>query len=277
MGFYVIAHRVNDATKLRRALQAGANALEIDITRKADRYKAWHGSEIIDWNSANLEPHLDAVARAISRPANSNVSLLILDLKYNQNAKIEARHINEIRQIVTDHVLTPINGPNPRPDRGLFALYTVSRPYRRIFDDAMAIEGLSDHEGVNLDAVSYSRTDRMSPRSALRWRDRSRAVPLRNFMYSAGISATSHSRQAKRDLQEAQRIGAAGGDDQMSTYAWTFNRANNASHWVRDYALDGIMGNMARNFRHLAGDPGYYGLETRLHTREMTPPFQRPF
>ena len=271
MGIYVIAHRVNDATKLRRALKWGANAYEIDVTRKSSGYKAWHGSEAIDWNSANLEPHLDMITTALRTVAGRRVSLLIVDLKYNQNQKIREEHINEVRNLVQTRVLDVINGPNPNPRRGLFALYCVTKLTERRMCRAIATQGLGSHEGINFDAWANSNANRTNPRTARDWRDDNE---ITNFMYSTGITSTYHSKRAKRYAREAHALSLADPSRRLSTYAWTFNRANNASIWMRDHGHDGLMGNMARNFGHIPGHMSFYGLgDESLTTRTMRPPF----
>ncbi|MEM6479042.1 MAG: hypothetical protein AAF647_08355, partial [Pseudomonadota bacterium] len=133
---YVIAHRVNDAEKLRMALAGRANALEIDVTiNEQFGVLAWHGTHFADWNSARLDRHLDAIAEACRSTAGRNICLLIIDFKYDppnfrtptlpRNRPIGPNDVNEVRSMVRQRVLNRVNGV-ARWGRGIYALYCMS-------------------------------------------------------------------------------------------------------------------------------------------------------
>lgn len=278
MAFYIFAHRVNAAGPLQTALDYGANALEIDVSRRGSGYWAWHGTDVVDYVYTRLEDHLEHIADRLTRPAGQHVSLLVLDLKYKnlRNRAFTADRINEVRQMVRDIVLARVNGPTPRPDqRGLIVLYGMTRDQETVMADAISSQGalpLNQHEGINYDGVVYKASQRASPVQADAWRATNE---VQRFMYSAGISARLRRKHSRDHLEQVQTLRAdRGGNLDFLTYSWTFNRAGKATRWANAYDLDGVMGNMGNNFGYLPQHLDYYGLAgRRLTTRDDPPGF----
>ncbi|WP_375281020.1 hypothetical protein, partial [Pseudooctadecabacter sp.] len=133
---------------------------------------------------------------------------------------------------------------------------------------------LTDHEGINYDAVSYSAKLRATPQRATAWQDRNN---VERFMYSAGISARLQRKSARRYSRMARDLKAAGTARRpFLTYSWTFNRAAKAARWANDFDLDGVMGNMGNNFGYLPQHMTHYGLGGRDLVRRSDPsPFAR--
>ncbi|WP_439141443.1 hypothetical protein [Pseudooctadecabacter sp.] len=278
MGFYIFAHRVNAAGPLTTALRYGANALEIDVTRTRSGYWAWHGTDVVDHVSRPLEAHLRDIARRLMRPEGQHVSLLVFDLKYksHRNREMTAPRINAVRQMVRDLVLTPVNAPETGAGQGgLVALYGMTSDQEDVMRGAIAGDDrLTDHEGINYDAVSYSAKLRATPQRATAWQDRNN---VERFMYSAGISARLQRKSARRYSRMARDLKAAGTARRpFLTYSWTFNRAAKAARWANDFDLDGVMGNMGNNFGYLPQHMTHYGLGGRDLVRRSDPsPFAR--
>ena len=149
---YVLAHRCNTRGWFDHALKWKSNGVEIDITKDNGKLYAWHG----DIARGSWEVLSDYVVHIRNRLLNDTdgkkVSLLLFDLKYDENDGLTATDIDEIRSLVKREISDHVNN-GKSVDQGLFVLYGT---YEGKYADKMAksIEGmpLLSWEGVNYDS-----------------------------------------------------------------------------------------------------------------------------
>ena len=230
-----------------------------------------------------MSDHLDhAQDRLLNDPNGKKVSLLIFDLKYDENDGIKAADITAIRKLVRTKVLTPVNR-GVESGRGLFAFYgTYAGSYATEMKTSMNELSMTDWEGINYDSNRET-----SPNIALNWQKENGVT---NFLYSAGIFIGGSSPAMWQQLKLAaalkvtmkvkasvELLSAPGQKTfPFATYGWTFGDASSAADSLKEYGMDAVMGNMDQNFGHLPGNLDYYGLKNhKLITRNDKPPFRK--
>lgn len=279
---YLMAHRANRISDFDRAITDGFNAIEFDVTKaRRGGYFTWHGEWTTGWT--DLDEYLDHLTLTLLNDESRRVSLLIVDLKYDTRGKLSPDDILYVINRIRTRVLDPVNlAEGAGPQNGLFALYSTyfTNDKHTALLQALPENGLTDHEGVNLDADYYEMkrdTDPNAPThfatKAIRWRNQN---GINNFMLSAGIAVGGEIwSNGWRNILMA--ILAVRQTNVFGSYAWTFHNARGAVNTMNRFQLEGVLGNANNRFGSIPNDLNGAGLtDHRLVTRFDMPAFRRP-
>lgn len=259
---YVMAHRCNTKKWLEQAIKWEANGIECDVTKDDDKYYTWHG-DVGGWE--HLDVYLDYARQQLQSGKGGKVSLFIFDLKYDNKDGIKASDISYIRQKVQQKLLQPINsGFDENGTEGLYAFYgTYEGKYSVEFEQSIERYPLQSLEGINFDADLKT-----APEKALEWKEKKQ---ISNFFYSSGIFLGGCSSTMWKQLK---RAGELRFDSAFGVYGWTFGEAQSAANSVKEYKLDGVLGNMDQNYGWLPTNLDSYELGSYgLVSRQDEPPF----
>lgn len=257
-----MAHRCNTKYWFNHAIQHGANGIEADITKGYNgKIYTWHGELISGYEDLNI--YLDHACSELQSGNGTKVSMMIFDLKYNKRGNLKASDVTNIRRMVNDKLLKPLNlGRSDSDGGGFYVFYGVYEgdKYASEFEKSMANMPLKPWEGVNYDADLKT-----NPDVALKWKEK---FNVKIFLYSSGIIAGMDWPTMWTQLKAAIKLRKS---HAFGVYAWTFNRNNTAAQTISNIECDGVLGNMNNGFgklpNELAGN-GYH-----LVDRNTIPPF----
>ncbi|NER20107.1 MAG: hypothetical protein F6J86_01390 [Symploca sp. SIO1B1] len=270
---YVMAHRCNNKGWLDQAIKWEANGIECDVIKERGKFYTSNAEFLSSWE--HLDVYLDYACQQLQKGPGKNIALFIFELKYDAKDKLKASDINYIRQQVQKKLLNPINAHlYPQERRGLYAFYTTHKgaQYAGEIEKAIADMPLHKYEGISYDAgipfLDLGEPDSTSPSEALKWRD---AHHVTNFMYSAGSSALDPSGATERRLEEAGELRR---NHAFGVYGWVYNEPNGASIDIREYNIDGVLGNTNDQYGWLPSYFYHYGLNAyNKVSRYDWPPF----
>lgn len=259
---YVMAHRSNTKYWVDKAIEWKANCIECDVTRYKGEYYTWHGDA---GGSEPLDVYLEHACRQLIEGDGRKVSLFIFDLKYDWRDRLNVSDIDVIRKRVREKLLDPINAGSAAAPGGFYVFYCTyeGEAYAGKLMESFSNYAPADREGVNFDS-----NREVWPEAALKWREDNK---IANFIYSAGIYAGGTSRTMWKQLKKAGELRS---DTEFGVYGWTFGRAQSAADSVKQYRLDGVLGNVNQNFGWLPTNFEYYGLGSYgMVSRQDVPPF----
>ena len=260
---YVMAHRCNTKGWLEQAIKWESNGIECDVTKDNGKFYTWHG-DVGGWEE--LDIYLEHACVQLQNGNGQKVSLFLFDLKYDEDDTIKASDISHIRQKVQEKLLNPINADLGANDAGgLYVFYGIyeGESYAGEFEKSMTAFPLQRREGINYDANRET-----EPEMALEWKDKNNVT---NFLYSSGIFAGGSSPTMWKQLEQAGKLRSS---HAFGVYGWTFGEARSAANTVKDYQIDGVLGNMDQDYGWLPTYLSYYGLDSySLVSRQDMPPF----
>ena len=230
--FYMIAHRCNDVSHIRKAMNRGFNALEIDLRMKDSDTLIVDHDKVYSW-STRWSDWL-ATAEALPQALKDRLALLMLDIKAYKPELVEKLRSDLRNSSLGDVPLT-------------FSVANIDAA-KKTFTPAF-LSSLRANETID---ISYFE----DPADVLAWMNTT-PLPKGKGWYGDGINKVGigHSQAAiDKNLEAARAIRAQGGFAKV--YSWTYEKNASVKAKILE-GCDGLVVNTGSSTRG-SGEDTYY-------------------